>query len=144
MMISSKKKIAVITLTSLALSLGSLTGASAAGVKPKSEVSKAKHEARKALVVSVIGLDAQTIKSRLQAGETLGSIAGENKAALIAAVVEMLTTKIDASVSAGRMSAARASALKSELTAHVTAKVDAVRGEGGHQGHKRQGKGVKG
>ena len=84
MTISTKRKIAVVALTTVALSLGAINGASAAGAKPKSATAKAEHkaaheanhQAREALVVSIIGIDAATIKSRLKAGETLGAIAG--------------------------------------------------------------------
>lgn len=152
MMISSKKKIAAVALTTVALSLGALNGASASHAKPKSEASKiehkAKHEAREALVASIIGIDAATIKTRIKAGESLGAIAGAKKSALIAALVAEHTNQIDAAVSAGKISAARASAMKSGLTAHVTARVDGVRGEGrgegGHKDRKKHGKGVKG
>ena len=151
-MISSKKKIAAVALTAVALSLGALNGASASHAKPKSEASKiehkAKHEARQALVASVIGLDAATIKSRLKAGESLGAIAGTKKSDVIAALVAEHTKKIDTALTAGKISAAQASTKKSELTAHVTARVDGVRGEGrgegGHKNHKKHGKGAKG
>ena len=155
-MISSKKKIAAVALTAVALSLGALNGASASHAKPKSEASKiehktehkAKHEARQALVASVIALDAATIKSRLKAGESLGAIAGAKKSDVIAALVAEHTKKIDAALTAGKISAAQASTKKSELTAHVTARVDGVRGEGrgegGHKDHKKHGKGAKG
>jgi len=138
MTISTKRKIAVVALTTVALSLGAINGASAAGAKPKSATAKAehkaaheaKHQAREALVVSIIGIDAATIKSRLKAGETLGTIAGAKKSALITALVAEATKNIDAAVAAGTMSAEKAATRKAGLSAHVTAKVDAVRGQG--------------
>lgn len=149
-MISSKKKIAAVALTAIALSLGSLSaaGAADAGKSERKAGHDANHQAREALVASVIGLDAATIKTRLKAGESLGAIAGAKKPALIAALVAEHTKKIDAAVSAGKIGAAQASAMKSGLTAHVTAKVDGVRGEGrgegGHKDRKMHGKGARG
>ncbi len=143
MQMSSNKKIAAVVLTTLALSLGAVSVANASQAKPKSEAAKAKHDAakaehkaaheanhqvREALVVSIIGIDAATIKSRLKAGETLGAIAGAKKSALITALVAEATENIDAAVTAGKMSSAKATTLKGEVTAHVTAEVDAVRG----------------
>jgi len=149
MTISTKRKIAVVALTTVALSLGAINGASAAGAKPKSATAKAehkaaheaKHQARQALVVSILGIDAATIKSRLKAGETLGTIAGAKKSALITALVAEATKNIDAAVAAGTMSAEKAATRKAGLSAHVTAKVDSVRGQG-KQG--KPGKRVKG
>ena len=149
-MISSKKKIAAVALTAIALSLGSLSAAGAAdtGKSERKAGHDANHQAREALVASVIGLDAATIKSRLKAGESLGAIAGAKKSDVIAALVAEHTKKIDAALTAGKISAAQASTLKSGLTAHVTARVDGVRGEGrgegGHKNHKKHGKGAKG
>jgi len=132
MTISTKRKIAVVVLTTVALSLGTVGVANASQAKPKSEAAKAKHEAnhqvREALVVSIIGIDAASIKSRLKAGETLGAIAGAKKSALITALVAEATKNIDAAVTADKMSSAKATTLKAGVTAHVTAEVDAVRG----------------
>jgi len=142
MTISTKRKIAVVALTTVALSLGAINGASAAGAKPKSATAKAehkaaheaKHQAREALVVSIIGIDAATIKSRLKAGETLGAIAGAKKSALITALVAEATKNIDAAVAAGKITAADAATHKAGLTEHITARVDAVRGQGHGKG----------
>jgi len=91
----------------------------------------ARRVAHEALIASTIGIDAATIKTRLQAGETLGAIAGAKKSALITALVAEATKDIDAAVTAGKMTAAQATTLKSGLTARVTAQVDSVRGEMG-------------
>jgi polyhydroxyalkanoate synthesis regulator phasin len=99
------------------------------------DANEAAHSARRvaheALIASTIGIDAATIKTRLQAGETLGAIAGAKKSALITALVAEATKDIDAAVTAGKMTAAQATTLKSGLTARVTAQVDSVRGEMG-------------
>jgi len=160
MTISTKRKIAVVALTTVALSLGAINAASAAGAKPKSATAKAEHkaeheanhQAREALVVSIIGIDAATIKSRLKAGETLGAIAGAKKSALFTALVAEATKNIDAAVTAGKITAADAATHKAGLTEHITARVDAVRGEGHGEGGpgdrkdhgKKHAKGIKG
>jgi hypothetical protein len=84
-----------------------------------------------ALIASTLGIDAATIKSRLQAGETLAAIAGSKKAALIDALVADETKRIDARVTAGTLTATQATTLKSGLVAHVTAEVESVRPMGG-------------
>lgn len=90
----------------------------------------AHHAAEVALVSSTIGVDAATIKTRLQAGESLAAIAGAKKDALIAALVAFESKEIDARVAAGTLTAAQATTLKTNLTAHVTAAVNAVGGKG--------------
>jgi hypothetical protein len=111
------------------------------------DANEAAHNARRtaheALIASTIGIDAATIKTRLQAGETLGAIAGAKKSALITALVAEATKDIDAAVTAGKMTAAQATTLKSGLTARVTAQVDSVRGEMG-PGKGGPGKGGRG
>lgn len=82
------------------------------------------------LVSTTIGVDTATIKSRLQAGESLAQIAGAKKDALIAALVADETKRIDAAVTAGTLTAAQATELKANLVAHVTDEVNAVGGKG--------------
>ena len=102
----------------------------------------AHHAEVEALVASTIGIDAATIKTRLQAGESLAAIAGTKKAALITALVALETKEIDARVTAGTLTAAQATTLKANLTADVTAKVESV---GGPKGFGPKGdKGPKG
>ena len=157
---SSKKKMAAVALTVAALTLGSIGVASAdhkgfpkgiaklAGHDANREANKAAHDAqhaaKEALVATTIGIDAATIKTRLVAGESLATIAGAKKDALIAALVAFKTKNIDANVAAGKLTVAQATTLKADLTAHVTQKVNAVRGEGmGPKGPKPP-KGEKG
>jgi len=84
----------------------------------------------------------------LAAGESLATIAGAKKDALIAALVAEESKQIDAAVTAGKLTAAQATTLKADLTAHVTAEVNATgmgrmggmggkggRGHGGHGDH---------
>jgi hypothetical protein len=76
----------------------------------------------------------------VQAGESLATIAGSKKDALITALVAFETKEIDARVTAGKLTAAQATAAKANLTAMVTEKVNSVKGFG-KKGH---GKGFKG
>jgi len=85
-----------------------------------------------ALISSTIGIDSATIKSRLKAGETLATIAGLKKDALIAALVAEHTRKIDADVAAGKLTVAQATTLKSDLLARVTQEINQVKGMGKH------------
>lgn len=82
------------------------------------------------LVSDAIGIDTATIKSRLYAGESLATIAGAKKDALIAALVTEATKRIDAAVTAGTLTTARAATLKSTLVARTTAKINETRGAG--------------
>ena len=106
---------------------------------------KAEKDARLALISTTIGVDTATIKSRLAAGETLATIAGTKKDALIAALVADETKRIDAAVTAGKLTAAQATFLKDRLVAHVTEEVNEVRTAGpkggfkGGFGHKGKG-----
>ena len=105
----------------------------------------ARHAARDAVVASALGIDAATIKTRLAAGESLATIAGTKKDALIAALVAFETKEIDSAVTAGKLTAAQATSMKANLTAHVTAQVERVKGPKGEKGSKGFGhKGGKG
>ena len=133
---------------------GTITQAQADAISKKFEDTKAahkaahdaRHAAREAVVTSTLGIDAATIKTRLESGETLGAIAGAKKPALITALVALETKEIDARVTAGTLTAAQATTLKANLTDHVTKMVDSVKGpkDGkGPKGHKGMGKGPK-
>jgi hypothetical protein len=96
------------------------------------------------LVSTTIGVDTATIKSRLQAGESLAQIAGAKKDALIAALVADETKRIDAAVTAGKLTAAQATEMKTNLVAHVTEEVNAVGGKGPFGKGPKGGKGGHG
>ncbi len=104
---------------------------------------QADRAAIEALISKTIGIDTATVKSRLQAGESLGAIAGAKKADLIAVLVAEETKRIDAAVTSGALTAAQATTLKANLVAHVTAQVDSVGGSmmGGKGGPGMGGKG---
>ena len=94
-----------------------------------------------AVITATLGIDAATLHTRLAAGESLATIAGAKKDALIAALVADETKQIDAAVTAGKLTAAQATAIKADLTAHVTAEVNAT---GGPMGGMMGGKGGRG
>ena len=141
---SSKKKMAAVALTVAALSLGSIGVASAhdrgaakgAGKSAMHDVNreanKAAHDADRAaieaLVATTVGVDAATIKTRLAAGETLATIAGAKKDALVTALVAFKTKEIDADVASGKLTPTQATTIKADLTTHVTQMVNSVRG----------------
>ena len=128
-----KKFVAAAIATGLVLSLGTagLASAQDKGRKTESKTERvADRVAKEALIASIIGLDAATIKSRLRAGETLAAIAGSKTSALITALVAAKTKEIDAALAAGKLTAAKATTLKTNLTAHITERVNQVRGPG--------------
>ena len=96
------------------------------------------------IIASTLGTDTATVITRLQAGDTLATIAGAKKDALIAALVADETKKIDAAVTAGKLTAADATTLKAGLTAHVTAEVNATAPVGGFKGGRGHGHGPDG
>jgi hypothetical protein len=124
------------------------------GMKGGPKGGEFKNSNKEAIVLSTLGIDAATLKSRLEAGESLATIAGAKKDALIAALVADETKQIDAAVTAGKLTADQAATLKSGLTAHVTEEVNEVGhmrgmmdgkrgGKGGHgRGHHDGGKGL--
>ena len=94
-------------------------------------VAKAAHDAARAehikVITDTLGIDAATLKSRLDAGDSLATIAGAKKDALITALVAFETKRIDAAVTAGKITAAQATILKGRLLAHITEDVNEVR-----------------
>ncbi len=96
------------------------------------------HSAREALIALTLGIDVKTLHARSKAGESLATMAGVKKDALIAALVLDQTKRIDAFVAAGKITVARAIILKAGLVLRVTAEVNAVgdRKGGHHKGDK--------
>ena len=78
------------------------------------------------IISAAIGVDTATITTRIKAGDSLATIAGAKKDALIAALIADHTKRIDAAVTAGTLTAAQATTLKANLTTHVTALVNAA------------------
>jgi polyhydroxyalkanoate synthesis regulator phasin len=137
------KKVAAVVITAVAITGSASALASASSTKSKSinSANMAKNgigkpdrgfapSNKEAIITSTLGIDATTLRNRIEAGETLAAIAGAKKDALIAALVADETKQIDAAVAAGKLTAEKAATLKSNLTAHVTEEVNAVRGPG--------------
>lgn len=124
-----KKNLAAAIATGLILTLGTAGIASAHDMGGKG-VAKPEQTAKLTLITSTIGIDVATLKTRLQAGDSLATIAGSKTAALITALVAAKTKEIDAALAAGKLTAAKATTLKTNLTAHITEKVNQVRGPG--------------
>lgn len=80
------------------------------------------------IAAKTLGIDTATILSRLKAGESLATIAGDKKSALISALVADETKRIDDAVTAGKLTAAQATTMKAGLVAAVTAAVEATPG----------------
>jgi polyhydroxyalkanoate synthesis regulator phasin len=114
-------------------------------LRPLKEI-KGDRDAKLTLIASTLGTDTKTVLTRMQAGESLATIAGAKKDALIAALVADETKRIDAAVTAGALTAAQATTLKANLVAHITAEVESTRPLGGMKGghDDRGGKGEKG
>jgi len=100
----------------------------------------AMHAERTKVITDTLGIDEATLKSKLQAGESLATIAGAKKDALINALVAYETKKIDEAVTAGKLTAEKATSLKAELKTRITSHVEETKGMG--KGHgKGHGKG---
>ena len=97
-------------------------------------------QAKLDLISKTIGIDTATILTKIKSGDSLATIAGDKKTALIAALVAEETKNIDAAVTAGKLTAAQATSMKANLTTHITAMVEASPARLGHgQGDKRGG-----
>jgi polyhydroxyalkanoate synthesis regulator phasin len=105
---------------------------------------KGDRDAKLTLIASTLGTDTKTVLTRMQAGESLATIAGAKKDALITALVADETKRIDAAVTAGALTAAQATALKANLVAHVTAEVESTRPLGGPRGEMKGDHGDRG
>jgi len=83
-----------------------------------------------AVITSTLGISLDTVKSRMQSGDSLAQIAGNKKDALITALSAEVNKQIDAAVAAGRVSAAQAAAQKAKTTERVTAMVNNLKYKG--------------
>lgn len=95
---------------------------------------KEKHAAFDAVITSTLGISLDTLTTRLKAGESLASIAGDKKDALIAAMIAEINKQIDAALAAGKITSTQASAQKTKTTERVTNMVNKVK-EFGKKGH---------
>lgn len=91
----------------------------------------ARRTAKQKVISDTLGLQWSDIQSRLRKGDSLATIAGAKKDALIAALVAFEKTEIDADVKAGRLTADQATQIKTTLVSRVTDMVSGKR-MGGH------------
>ena len=82
------------------------------------------------VITSTLGISLDTLTSRLKAGETLSTIAGDKKSALITALVAEINKQIDAALAAGKITANQAAAQKAKSVDRVTNMVNNVKGFG--------------
>ena len=87
-------------------------------------------EAIDSVITSTLGISLDSLKSRLKAGESLATIAGDKKAALITAISAEINKQIDAAVTAGKLTAAQATAQKMKTTERVTNMVERIKSTG--------------
>ena len=87
-----------------------------------------------AVITSTLGITEEALKIRIKAGDSLATIAGANKDALIAALVAYKTKVITDAQAAGKITAERAAKMKANVTTHVTERVNNPRPPRGPKG----------
>jgi len=87
-------------------------------------------EAINSVITSTLGISLDSLKIRLKAGESLATIAGDKKAALITAISAEINKQIDAAVTAGKLTATQATAQKMKTTERVTNMVERIKLKG--------------
>ena len=93
-------------------------------------------EAINSVITSTLGISLDSLKSRLKAGESLATIAGDKKAALITAMSAEINKQIDAGVTAGKLTAAQATVQKMKTTERVTNMVERIKLKGEKGKHR--------
>jgi polyhydroxyalkanoate synthesis regulator phasin len=93
-------------------------------------IKDANRTALDSVITSTLGISLDTLSSRLKAGETLSTIAGDKKSALITALAAEINKQIDAALAAGKITADQATAQKAKSVERVTNMVNNVRGFG--------------
>jgi polyhydroxyalkanoate synthesis regulator phasin len=87
-----------------------------------------------AIVTSTLGITEDALKTRIKAGESLATIAGAKKDALIAALVTFKYKEITDAQTAGKITADQATKMKANITARVTQMVNNLRPPKGPHG----------
>ena len=101
------------------------------GIKAASKsVRDANRAALDSVITSTLGISLDTVVSRLKAGATLSTIAGDKKSALITALVAEINKQIDTALAAGKITANQATAQKAKSVDRVTNMVNNVKGFG--------------
>lgn len=93
-------------------------------------IKDANRTALDSVITSTLGISPDTLVSRLKAGETLSTIAGDKKSALITALAAEINKQIDAALAAGKITADQATAQKGKSVDRVTNMVNNVKGFG--------------
>ena len=91
---------------------------------------QAKRAADIKVITDALGITEAQLTTRLQAGDSLATIAGAKKDALIAAIIAAETKEIDDAVTAGKLTAAQATTMKANLKDRVTKMVESTPGKG--------------
>jgi hypothetical protein len=107
--------------------LDAIMKAAESAAKAAQSIMKEKHDAIDAVITSTLGISLDTLKSRLKAGESLSTIAGDKKDALISALIAEINKQIDAALAAGKITATQATAQKAKTTERVTNIVNNVK-----------------
>ncbi|MEY3736485.1 MAG: hypothetical protein RLZZ251_201 [Actinomycetota bacterium] len=129
---------------------GTLTQAQVDAIKKALDDARATGDANRAahraaftkVVTDTLGITEATLTSRLQAGDSLATIAGPKKDALITALIALENKEIDDAVAAGKITSAQATTMKANVKDRVTSKVENTRGPG--MGHGDRGMGDRG
>ena len=90
----------------------------------------ANRSALDSVITSTLGISLESVVSRLKAGESLSTIAGDKKSALITALAAEINKQIDAALAAGKITANQATAQKAKSIDRVTNMVNNVKGFG--------------
>ena len=135
---NGKGRAAISSLLSGLVSNGTITQSQADAITKAAQDARAatkgvmdkNREAINTVITSTLGISLDSLKSRLKAGESLATIAGDKKAALITAVSAEINKQIDAALTAGKLTAAQATAQKSKTTERVTNMVERIKSKG--------------
>ena len=87
-----------------------------------------------AVITSTLGITEEALKARMKAGDSLATIAGAKKDALIAALVAYENKEITDAQTAGKITADQATKMKANVTARVTEMVNNLRPPRGPHG----------
>jgi hypothetical protein len=87
-----------------------------------------------AVITSTLGITEEALKTRMKAGDSLATIAGAKKDALIAALVAYENKEITDAQTAGKITADQATKMKTNVTTRVTEMVNNLRPPRGPHG----------
>ena len=135
---NGKGRAAISSLLSGLVSNGTITQSQADAITKAAQDARAaakgvmdkNREAINTVITSTLGISLDSLKSRLKAGESLATIAGDKKAALITAISAEINKQIDAAVTAGKLTAEQATAQKVKTTERVTNMVERIKFKG--------------